>query len=533
MLVIPKWQYVLIGIFLLAGLVFALPNFLPKEVRQNLPGFLPKKTISLGLDLQGGSYLLYEVDLKTIQKEELQKKIRAVRIAFNEQEIATKRLGYEGKQITVTLTNPKDQQTAEKLLKKLFKPGQPGIYQKHYELKSDQDTSFVLTMTPALLRSLEDRALSQSIETIRRRLEQYGANEPTIQKHGKNRILVQMPGVKDPNRLKNLIGKTARMTFHLVASENPGDLEKALETRPKAGSLLLQTDNPAEPFLLIKERALLSGDNLVSSSQAFDQTGQAVVNFRFDTVGARKFGKVTAQNVGKRFAIVLDQNIITAPVIKQAILGGEGVISGNFTVESARDLSVLLNAGALPADLIVIEERTVGAELGADSIQSGKMASIIGFLAVFFFIFVIYGVKFGSFANLSLLANLFLITGLLSLLPVTLTLPGIAGVILTIGMAVDANVLIYERIREEIRAGRSPILAIDTGYKKALSPILDANITTMIAAFILMAVGSGPVKGFAYTLAVGIFTSVFTAFWVSRLIIASWVRARKPKQLPI
>ncbi len=536
MLTISRWQIVFVSLILLGGLIFALPNFLSPSLRSKLPGFLPSETISLGLDLQGGSYLLYEVDLKTVQREQLEKTLADIRRTLREAQISFTGLHLVGDHINLTVEGPDNQEKAYQALQKLSQPLSLSLGGSVQSLSFQKEDGgrLQISMPEEALKAIQDTTLANSIEVIRRRLNEFGATEPNLQRQGSNRILVQAPGVDDPKRLKSLIGQTARMTFHLVRPSDLQTLGRAQQGAIPAGHILAPSDNPAEPFLLLKKKVLLEGKDLVQASQQFSpDTGEPIVAFRFNAAGGAKFGRVTSKNVGQRFAIVLDDRVISAPVINTPILGGSGIIEGNFTVETSHDLAVLLSAGALPADLTVVEERTVGAELGADSIRAGTTASLIGFLAVVVFIFLAYGLRFGFFANMALLSNLILIAGALSVLPVTLTLPGVAGVILTIGMAVDANVLIFERIREERDRGKSPMAAVDSGYRLALAPILDANITTLIAAFVLVMVGSGPVQGFAYTLAVGVVTSVFTAFWVSRFFAVGWLRSARPKTLPI
>jgi preprotein translocase subunit SecD len=377
-------------------------------------------------------------------------------------------------------------------------------------------------------------AVDQSIEIIRRRIDETGVREPTIQRQGEERILVQLPGIDDPDRIKDLLKKTAKMTFHLI--DETTSVTDALAGRVPPGSVLMmsdqETDASGEPIpYVVRKRVVVGGDTLVSAQSSF-QENQPVVSFRFDSIGTRKFGEVTQENVGQRLAIVLDGKVISAPVIREPILGGSGVISGRFTVQETIDLALLLRAGALPADLTILEERTVGPDLGADSIRAGEIAAAIGLLAVIFFMALYYGL-FGLFSAVALILNLIIIVGLLSLLQATLTLPGIAGIVLTLGMAVDANVLIFERIREEARGGKTPVAAMDAGYRRALTTIIDANVTTLIAAILLYNFGSGPVKGFAVTLGIGIVTSMFTAMMVTRLLSVVWLRRRRPKTLPL
>jgi protein-export membrane protein SecD len=387
------------------------------------------------------------------------------------------------------------------------------------------DGSILVSMTEEAKSDLLRRSVDQSIEIIRRRIDELGTKEPTIQRQGDSRILIQVPGLDDPKRLKDLLGTTAKMTFHLIDPFYDGG-------NVSRSSMQLKHANNESTYV-VERRSIIGGENLVDAQPGFDsQTNQPIVNFRFDGQGSRKFGKITTDNVGKLFAIVLDNEVISAPIINEPILGGSGMISGSFTVQEANDLAILLRAGALPAPLVILEERTVGPGLGADSIKSGQIASILGLLLVLIYMFVSYG-RFGIYSNISLLINLSLIVAVLSILQATLTLPGIAGIILTIGMAVDANVLIFERIREEISNKKSVINAIDNGYKRARTTILDANITTFIAAIILFQLGSGPIKGFSITLAIGIITSVFTAFTLTRFLVAMWIKRSNPKEINI
>jgi preprotein translocase subunit SecD len=375
------------------------------------------------------------------------------------------------------------------------------------------------------------QSVEQSIQIIERRVNELGTVEPLIQRQGTDRILVQVPGLQDPTRLKQLLGKTAKLDFRMV--DSGASPEQAVQGRtPPEDDLLYSASLPKTPFL-VEKRILVSGGDLTDAQPGFDQrSSEPIVSFRFNTSGARKFAQVTQENVGKPFAIVLDNEVISAPVIREPILGGSGQISGSFTVQSANDLAILLRAGALPAPLTIIEERTVGPGLGADSIAKGKISSYVGALMVIVFMLATYGL-FGLFANIAVAINVAMIFGVLSMLNATLTLPGIAGIVLTVGIAVDSNVLIYERIREEVRGGRTPINAIDAGFTQALRTILDSNITTFIAAAVLFYIGTGPVRGFAVTLGIGIITTVFTAFTVTRLIVATWVWWWRPQRVPI
>jgi preprotein translocase subunit SecD len=406
-----------------------------------------------------------------------------------------------------------------------------GAAVNEFAVQNVGDGLFRMTFTDAGVSQRLATVVEQSIEVIRRRVDELGTVEPSIQRQGSDRILVEAPGERDPTRLKDIIGRTAQLTFHLVdVTADPVD---AAAGRSPAGTIVIPSvDEPTIPYV-VEEVPLLSGEDLTDAQAAFEQqTNEPVVSFRLSTNGARRFAIVTSENVGRPFAIVLDNEVISAPVIREPITGGSGQISGSFTVQTANDLAVLLRAGALPARLAVIEERTVGPGLGADSIAAGRIASLIGAVAVAVFMVLAYGL-FGVFANLALIVNIILIFAVLTLLQATLTLPGIAGIVLTMGMAVDSNVLIFERIREEQRMGRSAVTAIDTGFQRAFGTIMDANITTLIAAAVLFQMGSGPVRGFAVTLTVGVITTVFTAISFTRLLVAVWVRRRRPTTVPI
>jgi protein-export membrane protein SecD len=388
-------------------------------------------------------------------------------------------------------------------------------------------------LTESSVRELQDAAVRQSLEIVRRRIDEVGTREPTIQQQGGNRILVQVPGEKDPDSIKRLLGQTAKLTFHLVDLDTP--LDQALSGNLPPGSMVLASEETSRPGevaqQVVRKRVEVSGESLIDAQPTY-QENQPVVSFRFDSVGARKFGDVTRDHVGELLAIVLDDKVISSPRIREPILGGSGVISGSFTVDSANELAILLRAGALPAPLDIVEERSVGPDLGADSIEAGKWASVVALILVIAFMVLYYGL-FGIIACVALIVNLFLIVAILSVLQATLTLPGMAGIVLTIGMAVDANVLIVERIREEARAGRPPMSAVDTGYREAMRTIIDANLTTLIAAVLLYAFGSGPVRGFAVTLGIGILTSMFTAISLTRLMMSVWLRRTRPAMLPV
>ena len=520
---------------LIAGVIclLALPSFLPPNVVRSFPNFLQRRIV-LGLDLQGGSHILLEVDVKAVQKEKVEALRDDVRRILREGRIGYEGLAIQGTTVQVRIREANDLREALRRLRELAVP-LSGLLstttQQDVEIVDSGAGTIRLTVTPAGIAQRIRQAVDQSIEIVRRRVDQLGTVEPSIQRQGADRILVQVPGLQDPARLKALIGTTAKLTFRLV--DLTMTAQQALATRPPAESEVLKsTEADRQPYL-VEKRVMVSGEDLVDAQPGFDpQTREPVVTFRFNNSGARRFGAVTVENVGRPFAIVLDNEVISAPVIRQPITGGSGQISGGFTVQQANDLAILLRAGALPAPLTIVEERTVGPGLGQDSIEAGKLAAYVGSALVVAYMLVTYGL-FGIFASVAVIVNICMIFGILSVLQATLTLPGIAGIVLTVGMAVDSNVLIYERIREEVRAGRSAISALDAGFREALRTILDANITTLIAGIVLFSIGTGPVRGFALTLSIGIITTMFTAFTLTRLIVASWVRYYRPSAIPI
>jgi preprotein translocase subunit SecD len=543
MINISRVQVIIIVLVCLLGLFFAAPNLVSKETDKQIPGWLPSQQFNLGLDLQGGAHLLFEVNMQPVIDDQFKDLVGRIRSTFRSSDWRIRyvqpRVNEKQQTVTVRLIMPDDPAKAQEARDKasralrsiirdvsssgnLFSGGS-----QRYEFTIADNGLVTIRFTQAGVRELRNRVLDQSIEVIRRRVDETGTKEPTIQRQGDDRILVQVPGVKDPEQLKTIIGTTAKMTFHLVDhSVEPGPNMKV-----PPGSELLPSEDKGESKVLVYKEVALDGSHLVDAGQSF-QDGRPVVTFRFDTEGSKKFCDITRRNLKKRFAIVLDNKVLSAPSIEGVICGGSGIIYGNFTVQSATNLSILLRAGALPAPLKIVEERTVGAELGADSIEAGKLASAVGLVLVVVFMFLAYG-RFGLMADVALFFNLVLIAAALSLLQATLTLPGIAGIVLTIGMAVDANVLIFERIREEVRAGRTPMSAIDTGYRRALTTIIDSNLTTFIAALLLFLFGSGPVQGFGVTLAIGLATSMFTAIMVTRLFVIMWWRRKRPATLPI
>jgi len=534
MLYFTRWKATAIILSAFVVCLFAVPNFLPEKMVQSWPKWA-QRHIVLGLDLQGGSHILLEVDTNAVRKEKLEAVRDDVRRVLRDARVGYTGLVVRANSVEVRIREGSNFDQAVDKLRELSQP-LGGILgsstgQRTLDVTTEAGSLVRLTPTePAILERVR-QSVEQSIQIIERRVNELGTVEPLIQRQGVDRILVQVPGLQDPTRLKELLGKTAKLDFRMVDVSIPA--EQALQGRvPPDSEILYGTTMPRTPYL-VEKRILVSGSDLTDAQPGFDQrTNEPIVSFRFNTSGARKFAQVTQENVGKPFAIILDNQVISAPVIREPILGGSGQISGSFTVESANDLAILLRAGALPAPLTIIEERTVGPGLGQDSIAKGKLSSYVGAAMVIAFMLVTYGL-FGLFANIAVAINVAMIFGILSLLNATLTLPGIAGIVLTVGIAVDSNVLIYERIREEVRGGRTPINAIDAGFSRALATILDSNITTFIAAAVLFYIGTGPVRGFAVTLGIGIITTVFTAFTLTRLIVAYWVRWRRPQRVPI
>ena len=495
---------------ILFGILTALPNVLPPRVLAAIPDFLPKDKVTLGLDLRGGSHLVLEVDSSGLVREHIQGLLGQARQQLRREKIPMS-LRRTDTAVYVTLNNVADSNRALPLLRQLANPiGTMGA--TDIEFSRPSSTQIVMSMNREGVRDRVNAATEQSLEIIRRRIDQIGVAEPTIQRAGADRIVVQLPGVQDPTRIRELLGSTAKLTFHLMG-------EGGIGTRSLPGA----DDNQK---YTIQDIIAMAGDRLSDARAGFDQQGRPAINFRLDTVGARQFGDITRQNVGRPFAIVLDGKVLSAPTINEPIPGGSGIISGSFTTEQANDLAALLRAGALPAPLTVIEERTVGADLGSDAIRSGLTTGLIGFVLVFLFMFVLYGV-WGLLANLALAMNVALTFGALSVMGATLTLPGIAGIVLGIGLAVDANVLINERIREETRKGARAVVALDLGFKRAYSTVVDSNVTALLATVLLFYVGSGPVRGFAITMALGILISMFTAVSVVRAIMILIVKYRR------
>ena len=549
MLQIDLWKRIVIWGLCIIGLFLALPNAFYTRVEGyndtkaglisadaaqdsfSWPSFLPASLVNLGLDLRGGAHLLAEVQVEDVyaaRMKALWPDLRDV-LRAERAKIGTIRL-QKGPtdQLRVKISQSEQIAHAVSAVETLSKPvvSLSNAGARDLEVTSDGDT-VIVTLSEAERALTDQRTLQQALEIIRRRVDEVGTREPTIQRQGARRVLIQVPGIGSASELKDLIGTTAQLTFQPVISRSGNP-----DVDPGYGNEVLPDLTDAEQFYVLEAAPVVTGEDLVDAQPSFDQNGRPAVNFRFNPSGGRRFGDYTADNIGSPFAIVLDGEVISAPTIQSHISGGSGIITGNFSVEESTNLAVLLRAGALPAGLEFLEERTIGPELGADSIRAGKIACIVAFAAVLVFMALSYGL-FGLFANVALIVNVGLIFGLLSLVGATLTLPGIAGIVLTIGMAVDANVLIFERIREELVSAKGPARAIELGYEKALSAIIDANITTFITAVILFVMGSGPVRGFSITLGLGILTSVFTAIFVTRLLVVMWFERRRPRTLEV
>ena len=510
----PLWKATLVILVISLGIIFTLPTLLYKENSNNW--FFDNK-INLGLDLQGGSYLLLEVQTEVLMQEELNNISDSIQLIARGLQTNIINIISEEDEIQLRFSNNDKLEEIREKFKNNYRNVNVTI----------NNNTMKIVINEIFKKNIKESAIKQSLEIVRKRIDESGTKEPLIQRSGKKRILLQLPGIKDPERIKELLGTTAKLTFHMVDDEDTISLKV---NRAPFGKIIVADFYNPEIKYLVEKKSRVGGENLVDAKASFDPQEGHAVSFRFDTTGAQKFGKATSENVGKRFAVILDGVVITAPVINTAITGGSGIITGNFTSQEAADLSVLLRAGALPAPLSIIEERSVGPGLGADSIASGKIAAIIGMICVCIFMILIYGV-FGLLANLSLIANLFIIVSLLGTIGATLTLPGIAGIVLTIGMAVDANVLVFERIKEEANKKTSALEAVKNGFDKALSTILDANITTLIAALLLFVFGSGPIKGFSITLSLGVLASMFTAIMFTNFLIYLWFNFSKKKEI--
>jgi preprotein translocase subunit SecD len=554
MLQIPVWKRVLILAICAAGIAFSTPNLFYSKVEAHndavaaieagqvatpeldaavagWPSFLPSTLVNLGLDLRGGAHLLAEVRVADVYAARIDGLWPSVRDALRDQRDAVgtirRQPSPEGV-LRVAISNPDGLQVAVDTIRALAQPvvTLTGIGAQDIEVTVEQG-EIVVQLSQAEREATDNRTMQQSLEIIRRRVDEVGTREPTIQRQGEDRVLIQVPGIGSASELKALIGTTAQLTFNPVVGQTSD-----AGANPGARNLLLPSADEPGVYYIVEATPVVTGEELVDAQPSFDQNNRPAVSFRFNPSGARKFGDYTANNIGSPFAIVLDDEVISAPVIQSHIPGGSGIITGRFSVEESTNLAVLLRAGALPAEMTFLEERTIGPELGQDSIDAGRIASLVAMGAVVVFMIASYGL-FGVLAVVALTLNVSLIFGALSAIGATLTLPGIAGIVLTIGMAVDANVLVFERIREEARTARGPARAIELGYEKALSAIIDANITTFITAAILFMVGAGPVRGFAVTLGIGIITSVFTAVFVTRLLVVTWFERTRPKTLNV
>jgi protein-export membrane protein SecD len=542
MLQFQPWKIILIAAVCLFGLITALPNVMPAGwqawVDRNI-SILPHRAITLGLDLQGGSYVLFEAKIEVAIKDRLQSVLEDVRTGLRKAHITYTGLSLSDDSVTVKIAEPGKIEEARTFLRGLATPvggGMPGVGTMDYDVRVAEDGTATVAITDAGREQIRANAMSQSVEILRKRIDPEGTKEVTIQPQGERRIIVQVPGENDPQKIIKLGSTAAKLTFHMVDDNvSPEDIEAK---RIPPGARLLKESvgrgaNARDVDIVIKDRAIITGDMLKKAQGTFDpQTQFPIILFEFNAQGARRFAEVTKNNVGRRFAAVLDEKVITAPVIRSPILGGTGQIEGNFTIEEATETAVLLNSGALFVPLEAVEQRTVGAELGQDSIEAGQYAALFGLILVIGFMVLQYRL-FGIFADFALMTNLILLLGVMTAIGATLTLPGIAAFVLTMGMAVDANVLIYERIREEQRNGKSIMAAVDSGFSRAMTTIIDSNLTTLLAGLILLMQGTGPVRGFAVALSLGIATSVFTAVYVTRLQVVLWLRGRRRTELPV
>ena len=527
MLDFPRWKVRAIWLGIIVMVLLAVPSLLPERVRAQLPAWLPLPTINLGLDLAGGSYILLEAktsDVATMRLEQMRELVstemrRAPRVQIGD--ISTR-----GGRLTFMVRDVSQVDAAREKLLSITGGGAGLTGQREWDIQVVDQTRFVLTQTQAGLNQAIDRAMDDATDVVRRRIDELGTREPTIIRQGSNRIVVQVPGLSDPKALKDLLGKTARLEFKLV--DTTADPAAVARGDAPVGSQILRYQGTGQP-IAVKRNTIISGDQLADARQAFDQNGAPNVDITFDSVGGRRFATVTRENVNKPFAIIVDNEVISAPNINEPILGGRASISGGFTVDGANQLAIALRSGKLPVDLAVVQESTVSPELGKDSIRAGIRASVIAAVAVIAFMILTYG-RFGIYATTAVIINVLVILAFMGLLNATLTLPGIAGFVLTIGTAVDANVLINERIREERRRGRSVIQSLELGYKEASRTIFEANVTHAIAGVIMLLLGSGPIRGFAVVLLLGIATSVFTAVTFTRMLVSGWVRRNRPTE---
>ena len=514
---LSKIRIILILFSVFLGLLYAAPNFFSSSVKNNSFNFLPGKKINLGLDLKGGSYLLLKADMEVVFAEKLESLTSDIRSTLRKAKIGYKKLSVKEDYVSFEMRTGSFVEQIKSAILKLDKNLIIEINTKNFQIKFSDANKQKITKT----------TMAQAIEIVRRRIDETGTNEPSIQQQGIDRIIVQLPGLDDPSRIKKLLGKTAKLNFQLV---HPTILSEDINKDSKSppGYIVLEEDKNADRLYMVNKRIMVSGEMLKDATPTFDRNNSPSVSFQLSPLGGKKFGRVTGKHVGRAFAIVLDGKVVSAPVIQTQIFSS-GQITGAFSVQETNDLALVLRSGALPAPMIILEERSVGPGLGSDSISSGKIASIIGLIAVMVFMLITYGI-FGVFANIALFCNIIFIIALLSLIQATLTLPGIAGIVLTMGMAVDANVLIFERIKEEFNAGRKIVDAIEAGFQRAISTIIDANLTTLFAALALFSFGSGPIKGFSVTLAIGIFTTLFSVYFIARLFTSLYVSKNRNKE---
>ncbi|WP_443747275.1 protein translocase subunit SecD [Asticcacaulis solisilvae] len=532
MINLSRWKVGVVAAAALLGILFSAANFMPPAMRDSIKGFFPTQTLNLGLDLQGGSYLLLEVDTDGLMRDKAAKLLDDVSARLKDENILFSNLAVQGTTVSVRINDAGNVDKAFGILSKLATPLPRNPGTKDLNVSRGSDQTITLAQNPDAQKETAASAVDTSIEVIRKRVDSLGTKEPSIVRQGANRIVVEAPGESDPEQLKRVIGRTAKLTFQMVDSTvTPADI--AAGRIPPGSELLPDSEQGPGGKLAVRSRVLVTGGNLTNASMGTDQYQRPAIEFRFDGPGTKAFGDATTRYTGQRFAIILDGVVMSAPNIQEPIVTGSGQITGHFSPQEASELVNVLKSGALPAQLNIVQQRTVGAELGKDAVQAGINSTIIGFLVIVAFMVLAYGFIFGGAAVVALVVNLLLIMAAMTVFQATLTLPGVAGLILSLAVAVDANVLIYERIRDEERLGHKVVAAMDMGFNRAIVSILDANITSLISALIMFAFGAGPVKGFAWTLAIGVFTSVFTAILVSQVLLGWWYKATKPKTLPI